>query len=53
MRPALGRWFVDQLPAAAADAFHLENLERARGVSSIETNVIYATARINEQGDER
>jgi ubiquinone/menaquinone biosynthesis C-methylase UbiE len=47
------RWVVDQLPVEVVDAFREENLERAREVAAIETNVIYATARITQPGDER
>lgn len=43
------RWFLDQLPASSLDAFREANLNRAREVTSIQTNVIYASARI--QGD--
>ena len=39
------RWFVDQMGPAAAPAFREECLARARGVSEIATNVVYAVAR--------
>lgn len=39
------RWFIEQLDPASRDAVHADSLRRARGVPSIETNVVYTVAR--------
>jgi SAM-dependent methyltransferase len=40
------RWFVDQLDAASAQALRRDCLDHARQVRSVETNGIYAVARV-------